>query len=100
MKKLNVKSESFQYVEKSFKEWLDVLGYAETTTYNLPNHIREFFHWLENEKEIKQVQQITTDLIREYYNHLKHRRNEKRRGALSNNYLNKHLQALYKFMEY
>ena len=47
MKKLILKNESFQYLQQSFKEWLDVLGYAESTVYNLPNHIRELFYYLE-----------------------------------------------------
>jgi len=100
MKQLPIKSESFQYVEKSFKEWLDILGYAPSTVYGLPNHIRELFHWLENEKEETQINQITKEIIQEYYEQLKTRGNQRRGGGLSNAYLNKHLQALYKFSEY
>jgi integrase/recombinase XerD len=66
----------------------------------MPNYIREFFYWLEREKKISQVNQITLKLIKEHYQNLKHRSNTRRRGALSNSYLNKHLQGLYKFMDY
>jgi integrase/recombinase XerD len=100
MKNLTIKSEAFQYVEKSFKEWLDILGYAPSTVYQMPNYIRELFYWLENEKKITQINQITTPLIKEHYQNLKYRSNQRRSGALSNNYLNKHLQAFYKFMDY
>lgn len=100
MKQLKIKSEAFQYVEKSFKEWLDVLGYASSTVYQMPNYVRELFYWLETEKQITQINQITTPLIKEHYNNLKYRSNQRRSGALSGNYLNKHLQALYKFMDY
>lgn len=100
MKNLKIKSEAFQYVEKSFKEWLDILGYASSTVYQMPNYVRELFYWLETEKQITQINQITTPLIKEHYNNLKYRSNQRRSGALSNNYLNKHLQALYKFMVY
>lgn len=100
MKHLPIKSENFQYVEKSFKEWLDILGYAPSTVYGLPNHIRELFHWLENEKENTQINQLTKEIIQEYYEQLKTRGNTRRGGGLSNAYLNKHLQALYKFSEY
>lgn len=100
MKQLKLKSEAFQYVEKSFKEWIDVLGYAQSTVYQMPNYVRELFYWLENEKKITQINQITTPLIKEHYNNLKNRSNQRRSGALSNNYLNKHLQAFYKFMDY
>ncbi len=100
MKQLKLKSEAFQYVEISFKEWLDVLGYAPSTVYQMPNYVRELFHWLETEKQITQVNQITTPLIKEHYNNLKTRSNQRQGGALSNNYLNKQLQGLYKFMDY
>lgn len=99
MKNLTVKSESFQYVEKSFREWLDILGYAPPTVQALPLHVREMFHWLE-QQGCTQVQQITAEKIREHYENLKLRSNQRRGGGLSNNYLNKHLQAFYKFMEY
>jgi integrase/recombinase XerD len=100
MKHLPIKSESFQYVEKSFREWLDILGYAPSTVYQLPNEVRELFHWLENKKKLTQIHQIDKALIQEYYEQLKTRSNQRRGGGLSNTYLNKHLQALYKFSEY
>ena len=100
MKQLKLKSEAFQYIEISFREWLDVLGYSSQTVYQMPNYVRELFYWLETEKDINQITQITTPLIKEHYQNLKTRSNQRRGGALSNNYINKHLQALYKFMDY
>ena len=100
MKNLPIKSEAFQYVERSFREWLDILGYSTQTVYQLPNYIRELFYWLENEKEISQVHQLNTSLLKEHYHNLKQRSNKRRSGALSNNYLNKHLQAFHKFSDY
>lgn len=99
MKQLPIKSESFQYVEKSFREWLDILGYAPSTVYGLPNHIRELFYWME-QNDKTQINQIDVPLIKKYYEQLKTRTNTRRGGGLSNSYLNKHLQALYKFSEY
>jgi integrase/recombinase XerD len=99
MKNLPIKSEHFQYVEQSFKEWLDILGYAPSTIYALPNHIRELFHWLECRGHA-QINQLTKEAIQEYYEQLKTRGNQRRGGGLSNAYLNKHLQALYKFSQY
>jgi integrase/recombinase XerD len=99
MKNLSVKSQSFQYIEKSFREWLDVLGYAQTTVYQMPNSLREFFYYLE-QNHITQLPQIDIKHFREYYAQLKNRSNTRRGGGLSNSYLNKHLQMLYKFTEY
>lgn len=100
MKNLPLKSQSFQYVENSFREWLDILGYSSSTVYQLPNEVREYLHWLEASKRLSEIRHITSPLIHEYYNQLKERSNQRRGGGLSNNYLNKHLQALYKFTDY
>jgi len=100
MKNLPIQSEAFQYVEKSFREWLDILGYSQQTVYQLPNYIREFFHWLEQEHQITQIHQISPEHFKTHYHNLKHRKNLRRNGALSNNYLNKHLQGFYKFTAY
>lgn len=99
MRKLVLKNESFQYIEKSFKEWLDILGYAKSTVYNLPNHVRELLHYLE-QQHIESITQLDQGLIKAHYDQLKMRSNDRKGGALSNGSLNKHLQALYKFAEY
>lgn len=99
MKSLPIKSENLQYIEQSFKEWLDILGYSYFGVYSMPILIRELFHYLE-QRNITVVTQITTHEIKNYYEYLKHRTNIRTGGALSNSYLNKHLQALYKFMDY
>jgi len=99
MKNLILKNESFQYIENAFREWLDILGYARTTVYNLPNHIRELFYYLEHH-HITHIKQLDNQIITDYYTSLKTRGNERQGGGLSNAYLNKHLQALYKFTDY
>lgn len=99
MKKLILKNESFQYIEKSFREWLDILGYAESTVYNLPNHIRELFYFLE-QNSINHITELDNYIIKEHYQNLKLRSNDRKGGGLSNGSLNKHLQALYKFTDY
>jgi len=99
MKKITLQNESYQYIEKSFKEWLDILGYAPSTVYNLPNHIRELLHYLE-QNNINHITQLDNQLIKEHYEQIKLRGNQKQGGGLSNGSLNKHLQALYKFTDY
>lgn len=99
MKKLTLKNESFQYIEKSFREWLDILGYAESTVYNLPNHIRELFYYLE-QHNIHHITELDNTIIKTHYENLKLRSNDRKGGGLSNGSLNKHLQALYKFTDY
>lgn len=99
MKNLSIKNHSYKTLLIDFKSWLDILGYAETTVYNLPIHLREFFNYLES-KDINHINNITTQTVIDYYNYLKERPNQRRTGALSKGHLNKHQQALYKFREY
>lgn len=99
MKQLPLQSPSFAYAERGFREWLDILGYAPTTVYNLPNAVREWLHWMEG-KGCTQLHQLTTLNIADYYDYLRERENLTRGGGLSNAYLNKHQQAIKLFGEY
>jgi integrase/recombinase XerD len=109
MKSLALSNASFRYLEQSFKEWLDILGYAPSTVYYAPLHVRELLHYLENKgiKEIKQLdskhnslRQDFGSLVKAHYERLKERSNARRDGGLSNNHLNKHIQAIRKFADY
>ncbi|MFK7002151.1 tyrosine-type recombinase/integrase [Flavobacterium oreochromis] len=99
MKQLHLKNESYREIHKDFKNWLDILGYAESTQKSLPNHLKEFFYYLE-EYNINQISLITVQNIKDYYEYLKKRDNQTRDGGLSKAYLNKHIQALFKFNDY
>ena len=99
MKKLPIYSDTFITLQKSFKDWLDVLGYSKSTVYNLPNHLREFFYFLERNGH-KNLDHVTTKLVKEYYEELSHRSNDRKGGGLSKSFLNKHQQTLKKFLEY
>lgn len=101
MKRLPVVSPAYQYIEKSFKEWLEVLGYSWQGVYYMPIQIRGLLNWLEKQNKT-QLKDITTEAIKDYYyQELKQRKNYMRdAGALSAKHLNKHLQALRKFTEY
>ena len=57
MKKLALANTSYRYLEKSFAEWLDVQGYAASTVYNLPLHIRELLYYLE-QQEITNIKEL------------------------------------------
>ena len=99
MKKLKLQNEIFKMFVVNYREWLDILGYAESTVYYLPNHLQEFFYYAE-QHHIKTLTEITPTTIKEYYKELKERANERTSGSLSKSYLNKHQQALKKFKEY
>lgn len=99
MKQLLIAHTHYQYLEKSFGEWLDILGYAPSTVYVLPIHLREFFYYLE-QVGVLHVNQVKSAIVRDYFAELSQRSNQRRGGGLSNSSLNKHYQALEKFSEY
>lgn len=99
MKNLVLKNNSYEHLEKAFAEWLDILGYCQMSTYNMPNIIREFLYFLET-NNINQIKALQQKHYKEYFNYISSRSNQRRGGGLSNNYLNKHIQALEKFYEF
>ena len=99
MKKLTLRSQMFIELLASYKNWLEVLGYASSTVYNLPNHLKEFFYYLERHGH-SDITTITTKIIQDYYKELAGRSNQRRGGGLSKAFLNKHQQALKKFLTY
>jgi len=99
MKQLPLGNASFRYLEKSFKEWLDVMGYAPVSVYNMPLQVRELLHYLEGQK-VSDIRELDIKHIKRHYNKLKERGNARRGGGLSNNHLNKHIQSLRKFTDY
>ena len=99
MKQLQLHNPSYKEILKDFKAWLDILGFSTTTIYNLPNHLKEFFHFLECHGH-REINNINIQIIKDYYDYLKTRENQRKEGSLSKAYLNKHIQALFKFNDY
>jgi integrase/recombinase XerD len=101
MKRLTLINTSFEAVEKSFKKWLDTLGYSSKTIYGLPIHVREFLHYLENNYADLKLKQLANTHVNAYYMHLQTRTNIRHKsGALGSNSLNKHQQAIKLFFQY
>jgi len=101
MKKLPIKTIQFNYLEKSFREWLDILGYSPKTVESLPNHIREFFNHLESRQHITQINQVKQQHINQFLKHLLTRpKEQKGGGGLNSNSINKIIQAVNTFIKY
>jgi integrase/recombinase XerD len=99
MKNLPLTNPAYKYLEQSFKEWLDILGYAPTTVQSFPTYVREYLHYMEQQGHTS-IHAIDIPIIRTYYRELTQRANQRRGGGLSNNYLNTHITALNKLLEY
>lgn len=98
MRHLTLKSRQHQAYEQGFKNWLETLGYNKYSVDYSPVRVREFMYWIESEQT--HLQHISEQTITQYFGYLSRRSNQRRPGALSNDYLNMHLTSLKQFSEY
>ncbi|CAG5081298.1 tyrosine-type recombinase/integrase [Parvicella tangerina] len=99
MKKLKLNNAGFEYLELAFTEWLDILGYNKGTVYTMGAVVREFLYFLTS-RSVVHISQLDTPHFKQYYQYISTRSNQRKGGALSLNYINKHIQALEKFNEF
>lgn len=99
MKKTHLKSTNFNYLQKSFAEWLDVMGYAGATIKSYPFYVRELFHYLE-QKHIDHITQIKPRHVSDFLKYLQQRSNLKYGGGLSTSTINGCITALNLFAHY
>jgi integrase/recombinase XerD len=99
MKNLPLEIPHYEQQIAAFKAWLKTLGYSDSACYNLPHHLREFFHWLE-QLGVYKTDEITNDQTANYFGYLASRKNQRRGGSLSASFLNKHRAALSKYSEF
>jgi integrase/recombinase XerD len=96
MKNLPLEIPHYEQQIVAFKAWLKTLGHSDSACYNLPIYLREFFHWLEQGSvfELAAIEQAHIDT---YFSYLSTRKNPRRGGSLSANYLNKHRESIIKY---
>ena len=99
MKHLILQSIHYNYLERGFKEWLDILGYSESTAEGSPLHIRELFHYLE-QKNIQHITQIKARHISGFILYLKSRTNQMYGGGLSASSINNSITSMHLFAQY
>jgi integrase/recombinase XerD len=89
----------FTRLTESYKEWLETLGYAQSTVYGSPPYVKAFFFYLES-KEIFSIVEITSQIIKDYFVYLSRRKKRNKTGSLSLNSLRNNLGALRRFGKY
>jgi integrase/recombinase XerD len=99
MKQLEIKNIHYHQLLKSFSEWMEILGYAQTTVKTLPVHLREWFHFLES-KNIVHITKVKQRNVSEFIRYLSMRPNIKHGGSLSSSQINKTIQAINTFANY
>lgn len=99
MKNLPLHNTSYRYLEQHFTEWLEVLGYAESTIKKGPVHVRELLYHLE-QINIVHITALTPSHIRSHLNQLKKRSNQRHGGGLSSSSINSHITSINLFTRY
>ena len=99
MKTLPLQSFHYQYLEQSFREWLQIIGYADPTVKNSPVHVRELLHYLEG-KGIHHITGVRCQDVDDFFHYIQHRANQSRPGALSSSSINTIINAVNSFARY
>jgi integrase/recombinase XerD len=99
MKSLIIQSTHYKYLLKSYKEYLQVTGYAIKTVKAWPIHVQEFLHYIES-KNIAHITSIETNHINDFIQHIKQRKNKSRAGALSSSSINSIINATNAFAKF
>jgi integrase/recombinase XerD len=99
MRNFTLRTPSFNLLAGGFENWLRVLGYAQATIYGSPSLLKTFFCYLE-ERGITDLDQVNGQVMKDYYESLLKRKNSRRDGGLSMNYVISHINALKRFARY
>ncbi|MFC7526259.1 tyrosine-type recombinase/integrase [Parapedobacter sp. GCM10030251] len=86
-------------LQAGFSEWLRILNFEPTSQRDMPKMLGEFMAYLET-NGCHSPESITETHLGNYLNHLYLRPNKRRGGAISKNYIRKHLQVVRKFARY
>jgi integrase/recombinase XerD len=99
MLSLSIQSPQYNYLLKSYGEYLQVLGYAALTASSWPIHVREFLHYTET-KNIQSIAAIESHHISDFITHIKRRKNKTKDGGLSSSSINKIINAVNVFIKF
>jgi integrase/recombinase XerD len=99
MKTLPLQSSHYQYLQQSFTQWLQVIGYAEPTVNHWPAHVRELLHFLEG-RHLHNITLVNSNHLNDFIDHIKCRSNASKPGALSSSSINTIINAVNSFAKY
>lgn len=99
MKHLTLHNTEFIDYLEGFRRRMRDQGRKQSNCDGLANHVKEFFHFME-QNDINSVKQITQKRVDDYFEYLSTRKNQRRGGIISANFINKHRESVLRFMEY
>jgi site-specific recombinase XerD len=99
MKSLPVTSQHYNYLLQSYKEYLQVTGYAAKTCNTWATHVRELFYFFEQQK-IQDIGEVTSGHIHAFTEYIKRRKNRVHAGGLSASMINGIINAVNTFAKF
>ena len=97
MKHLKLHNVNFQKLHQAFEKRKIDEGKSASHITSVVNLSKEFLHFLECQN-IPSIDNVTQNTIDDYFDYLKHRKNNRRLGGLSDAYIEKHREAVLRFM--
>lgn len=98
MKNPNLNS-SYKALTQGYAEYLQTLGFADTTVYGFPRFISDFLAWLE-QKGIDKISLLTSKMVFDYFADLEREKGQRTKQTFSTAHLNKVFGAIDKFLEF
>jgi len=92
-------SNEHMLLQQGFKNWLQLLGYADISVYNLPRHLQEFLYYQEQQGKYG-LQQLAASDATAFIDLLKIRTGIRTGQGYSSGHINKYIQALQLFSRY
>lgn len=86
-------------LQAGFSEWLRILNFEPTSQRDMPKMLAEFLGYLENQN-CNHPHEIQEAHLKNYLTRLHERPCKTKAGAISLNYIRKHLQVIKKFSRY
>lgn len=86
-------------LHEGFGEWLRILNFEASSQRDMPKMLKEFLLHLES-NSCHSPENITESHLESYLTYLHRRPNKRKGGAISRNYIRKHLQVIRKFARY
>ncbi|WP_259071966.1 tyrosine-type recombinase/integrase [Mucilaginibacter sp. X4EP1] len=86
-------------LQTGFTQWLRILNFEPTSQRDMPKMLDEFLAYLELQNCLH-PHDIQSDHLKNYFEYLDQRPNQKWGGGLSKNYIRKQLQVIRKFSRY
>ncbi|NJM15476.1 MAG: tyrosine-type recombinase/integrase [Bacteroidales bacterium] len=84
---------------QSFEKWLQTLEYAHSTVYASVRYVENFFFYLKT-LGVAHLEAIQPETLHQYHRHLQTRQNQRKDGALSQNYITSNIDAIKRFSKY